>query len=837
MDNRYINEDTRRALARRIASEAMVLLKNEDNALPLAPGTTAAIVGQTQMTAIIGGGGSGASDASHALVIRDELNAAGIAAEPAMDAFYVESERQRRESAPPEAAMDFPGLVASGLIYELFGKYSAPQEEPLPDETIFAASAAQTDTAIFILGRASGGEECDRRVEDDYYLTPSEKALLEKTCACFKKVIAVLNVNGLVDMAWAEQYPQVKALLLMGTTGEQAAGALADLLTGKATPSGKLAQTVARRYEDWPTARHITYNKDDPRGPLCYKDYGLSAEENGSKGFKYSPVTVYAEDVYVGYRYFDSFEKPVQYPFGFGLSYAEFTWKVTGASFAAGRFAASVEVRNTSDAFSGQEVVQLYTHAPFGKLEKPYQELRAVAKTKVLAPGEAETLELAFDAKDLAAFDEETGSYILEAGAHAVLIGNSSRDTAPAAALQVAETITVRRVTADIGMKPENRGKIELLRPERERPVVLADGLPVYPVSAGDVCSAPVPYPAHDFSVPAVKSTLADVQRGDVSVEAFVKQFSVPELAVLATGYGTGLPFMGFGKQAPMTIQYEDGSDIASNTHPKAMPGYCNPALPKYGIYSTWYKDGPASVGRVAWPTGMMLACTFSPALAREFGAACGCEAELEQVGSWLAPGLNLIRNPIEGRAFEYFSEDPFLCGALGTAIAQGAMEHNRVTVCPKHYALNEQETYRRGSERKNIDAVDTVVSARAARELYLKPFEMVLTGAAPTMLMSSFNKVNGTFAAGNRVLCTDILRGEWGFDGVVVTDWGDLDYVVDGADAVEAGNDVVMPGGPPVIQQILKGYEEGRVSLDKLREAAAHLVNYLLDAVVYQKD
>ena len=837
MDKRYTSESARRHLARQIAREAMVLLKNEDGALPLAPGSTAAIVGQTQLGAVIGGGGSGASDASHALVIRDELVAAGIAAEPVMDAFYADLARRRLETAKPEAQMDFPGLVASGLIYELFGKYSAPEEEALPDDSVFAASAAGTDTAILILGRASGGEECDRRVQDDYYLTSSEQALLAKCCAHFGKVIAVLNVNGMVDMSWAEKTSQVKALLLMGTTGEQAAGALADLLTGRAAPSGKLAQTVAPSYEAWPSAKHFTCSKDDPKGPLCYADYGLSAEANGSRGFAFSPVTVYEEDVYVGYRYFDSFEKPVQYPFGFGLSYAEFRWEVTGTFCEGGRFTAQAEVRNVSGRYSGQEVLQLYVHAPFGKLEKPYQELRAIAKTKVLAPGEAETVELSFAVKDLASFDEEAGSYILEPGVYAVLIGSSSRDTSPAAALRVAETVTVRTARADIGLRPENRGKVHLLRPEREIAVALGNGIPTYSIQPADVRAEPPRCPKHDFSLPARASTLEDVRRGDVSVEAFVGQFSVPELAVLCTGYGTGLPFMGFGKQAPMTIQYEDGSDIAINTHPRAMPGYCNPALPKYGIYSTWYKDGPASVGMVAWPTGMMLACTFNPALAYEFGAACGCEAELEQVGSWLAPGMNLIRNPIEGRAFEYFSEDPFLCGALGTAIARGAMENNKVTVCPKHFALNEQETYRRGSERRNIDAVDTIVSARAARELYLRPFEMVLTEAAPKMLMTSFNKVNGTFAAGNRALCTEILRGEWGFDGVVVTDWGDLDYVVDGADAVEAGNDVVMPGGPPVIGQILKGYEEGRVSLDMLREAAAHLTRYLLAAEVYTKD
>ena len=288
-------------------------------------------------------------------------------------------------------------------------------------------------------------------------------------------------------------------------------------------------------------------------------------------------------------------------------------------------------------------------------------------------------------------------------------------------------------------------------------------------------------------------------------------------------------------KDIPVTIKGEDGKDIGSCSNPDAMPGYCNPTLEKYGIMSTVYKDGPASVGKTAWPTGMMIACTFDPELAYEFGSACGCEAEMGHVDSWLAPGMNLIRNPIEGRAFEYFSEDPFICGLFGTQVARGAIENNAVTVCPKHFAMNEQETYRRGSLKKNIDAVDTIVSARAARELYLRPFEMVVTGARPMTLMTSFNKVNGTFAAGNYTLCTEILRGEWGYEGVVVTDWGDMDMVVDGADAVKAGNDVIMPGGPPVIEQVLKGYEEGRVELRHLRAAAANLMKYLLSTRLYR--
>lgn len=840
MDKKYSDSHARLALARQIATEAMVLLKNQEGILPLDTGRTVALLGQTQLDAIIGGGGSGASFSKNTLQIPQELKKAGLRLEPAMESFYGNlAEKRAQEAASQDKeqqGMDFKGLVASGLIYELFGRYTPAGEEALPDEETWADSAKNTDTALFVLGRRTGGEECDRRVEDDYYLTASERQLVDLACNHYANVIAVLNVNGLVDMAWTQR-PEIKAVLFMGTSGEQAAGALADLLTGKASPSGKLAQTAALGYEDYPTAGNITYSKDAPAGPLTYESYGLDAAENGSRGFAASPAVVYEEDIYVGYRYFDSFEKPVLYPFGFGMSYAAFSWRVQEATLAEGQLSVQVQVSNDSQSYAGKEALQLYVHAPFGQLKKPWQELKAIGKTPLLQPGESCTLTLSAPLTDMASFDEEGMRYILEAGEYAVLIGNSSRNALPAARLLLPETIVTRTVTADIGILAANRDKVRLLEPEHELPLSLPEGLPCLTVTPGDIAADWPCREGYKEGEEAAPSTLEDVREGKASMEAFLNQMTVKELAVLCNGYGSGLPFSGAGHTGiPLTIQDDTGEDIACKTNPFAPMGYCSPAIEKYGILSAYYKDGPAGVGITAWPTGMMVASTFNPELAYEFGSACGWEAESLHVDSWLAPGMNLIRNPVEGRAFEYFSEDPCLCGLMGRQIVRGAGENNKVTACPKHFALNEQETYRRGSTKKNIDAVDTIVSARAARELYLKPFEMAICGGRPGTIMTAFNKVNGTFAAGHHALCTEILRDEWGYRGVVITDWGDLDIVVDGADAVEAGNDVIMPGGPPVIAQVLKGYEEGRVSLTALRKAAAHLMSFLLESSPYRE-
>lgn len=836
----YESDEVRLSLARELAVESMVLLKNKNGCLPLAKGTRIALLGRTQNAAVIGGGGSGASFSENTLQAASEFTIAGLLLEPGMEKFYKEIAEQEKANAvagqPDFEHIDLEGLVNSGMIYEIFGKYSRPADEPIPESALWERASAWTDTAICIIGRVAGGEECDRRVKDDYYLLSSESELIQKAAENFAKVIVVLNVDGPVDTAWIHKFPQIQAVLFTGSCGEQGMGALADLITGKATPSGKLAHTLAKSYEDYPSAKHMSYDKEDTEGILTYESYGLSAEENGSKGFDKSPVTVYQEGIYVGYRYFDSFRKEVMYPFGYGLSYAEFSWQCLGTEINDGQIIVKAAVENKSAKYSGKEVLQLYVHAPSGLLEQPYQVLKAVEKTKLLSPNEKQELVLTVNLEELASVDEERNAYIMEKGEYNILLGTSSQESVCVAGVVLDEEILVRPLIGDIGLNDANKGKIDFLKQETPRMVEKDQKIPQLHISAADLKLDWPVYKEYDFSTPAQESMLQDVCDGRVSMEMFLNQMTARELAVLCNGYGPGLPFGGLGKQAPSTIQYEDGTDIAYSSHKNAFPGYISPALKKYGIYSASYKDGPASVGKTAWPTGMMLSCMFNKELLYEFGSACGYEAEIQGVDSWLAPGMNIIRNPVGGRVFEYFSEDPFWTGICAIQIAKGAMENNAVTVCPKHFALNEQETYRRGSERKNYDAVDTIVGARAAREIYLKPFEMVITEAKPRTVMTSFNKINGVFAGGNKALCTDILRKEWGYDGVVVTDWGDMDSVVDGADAVAAGNDVVMPGGPPVIRQVLKGYAENRVTLDEMKEAAAHLMNFVVNSKSYKE-
>lgn len=875
----YASKKSRIQLAKDLAAEGIVLLKNTDNLLPLKPGTSIAVFGRAQLQTLIGGGGSGASSSEEATVILEELKKSGLKPVAGLEDFYRSELAKALADSPSEeeARAQFADLVSSGMIYEIFGRYTPPAPEFSPPENFLPAISAGIP-ALCVIGRGSGGEECDRRVEEDYYLTGSEKQLVETVAKHFDRVILVLNINGFIDLSWTCEYPSIKSVLYLGTAGEQGAAALSDIITGRISPSGKLSATLAPSYEDYPSSPYFFTNKDKPETILTYKDFGLPAKAKGSTGFEKSPAALYQEGIYVGYRYFDTFNKPVLYPFGYGLSYADFDLEFLASRQDGETLFLTVKIKNKSREFSGKEVAELYVSAPDGKLEKPYQELLAYEKSKSLAPGESELLTLSLNLRELAGYDEETASFLIEAGDYYLRLGNSSRNTKIIGKLQVPETIVVARYQNRLVLNTFNKERLNFLRKAGHTPYtypgeakekkqasclckLTGENIPVF--TPGEVKEDPdrmditpptgvkAPYATDPAIITDHKKTdtvsigqigenkspagerfkLMDVKTGKITMEDFTAQFSPEELAVLVNGYGPGLPFGGMGGKYPATISYENGEPIAVSTHPTGSAGYLSPALIKYGIPSVFYKDGPAGVQLTAWPTGMPMACTFNKKLLYEFGHACGTEAELLYVDSWLAPAVNIQRNPIGGRNFEYYSEDPRHTGFCGLAITLGVEENNQVTACPKHFALNEQETYRRGSTKKSCDALDSIVEERAAREIYLKPFEMIVRGSRVSTLMTSFNKINGTFAAGSNDLCTGILREEWGYRGIVVTDWGDMDIVVDGGDAVAAGNDIIMPGGPPVIKQVLEGFKEGRVTLAGLRKAASGLLTFVMNS------
>ena len=531
-------------------------------------------------------------------------------------------------------------------------------------------------------------------------------------------------------------------------------------------------------------------------------------------------MSVYWEDIYTGYRYFDTFGKPVLYPFGYGLSYTEFAISDASAEKQNGGIMVTANVKNIGE-ISGKEVIQVYLSKvnPAEGVERPYQELKGFEKTADLAPGEKEKVKIWIPWRELAVYDEGRAAWVIESGDYLLKMGNSSRDTSLVGMVRLGDTVLTEQCANRMIILECNRDKLSFLTQKdyagchledrcEKKPDGGVTGMAVISVTEEDILAG------------------GESRQAEKETQQNLPELSIEELASLCVGYGPGTPFAAVGDRSdPSAIFDGEGKPITTNNHPTGYPGYVSPAIEEKGIKSIFYKDGPAGIGGIAWPTEMLIACSFDRKLWQMFGDAVGKECEDQQVNVWLAPAVNLHRNPLCGRNFEYFSEDPYLTGVCACEITKGVQNGRPVIVCPKHFAANEQETFRRGNAGKKVDAVDSILTERSARELYLKPFEMLVRETHIACIMTSFNKINGVFAGGSKDLCTRILREEWGFDGAVVTDWGDMDIVVDGADAVAAGNDIVMPGGPPVIRQILKGYEEGRVTREEMETAAGHLL------------
>ena len=713
----------KKKIARKIAEESIVLLKNADHILPLKEKKEITFFGRTQIGTLYSGNGSGGANIAGCGTILEECEKRGIKPESLLKEFY--EYKASAEQVTEEDEFDWTKvseMVNSGIMYEIFGKYKAPLDEYDVPETLIFQAAEKTDTAIFVIGRNSGGEECDRHLPEDYYLTRSEESLLKDICTHFANVVIVLNVNGLIDLSWMKKYASIKSLLFIGIPGEEGASALAGILTGEINPSGKLAVTIAEHYEDYPSADHFSWDKEHLENILDYESYGLSSEENGSTGFTKSPVTVYWEDIYTGYRYFDTFGKQVLYPFGYGLSYTAFAISDALVKKQNGGILVTADVKNIGE-MSGKEVIQIYLSKvyPAEGVERPYQELKGFEKTSDLAPGEKEQVKIWIPWRELAVYDEERAAWVIESGDYLLKMGNSSRDTFVKGLICVEKTILAEQCTNCLNITECNNGKIEFLT-QKENDAEMASVLNITEQNkdvSGQNIIFVTPEDVHDVQEnrKCGKETIskAETTVSEREKERNLAELSIKELAALCVGYGPGTPFAAVGDRSdPSTIFDDEGKPMTTNSHPTGYPGYVSPAIEEKGIKS--------------------------------------------------------------------------------------------VFVCPKHFAANEQETFRRGNAGKNVDAVDSILTERALREQYLKPFEMLVKDAGIACIMTSFNKINGSFSGGSHDLCTHILREEWGFEGAVVTDWGDMDMVVDGADAVAAGNDIVMPRGPPVIRQILKG-------------------------------
>ncbi len=734
--------------ARKIAEGGMVLLKNDEGALPIRPGKIA-LFGAGAVDTVACGTGSGYVTAPQ-VNVRDGLLNAG---------FTITSEAWLKRFEAEEQAANDADTTLSQLDRFFSGMKILIDEPLITEEELQEAQAA--DTAVFVI-RRNAGENGDRKAEKgDYLLSDSERENLRRVAAAFEKTVVIFN-TCVMDANFLYEIPGIRAAVLMGAAGMEGGNALANILTGKVTPSGKLTDTWAKKYSDYPASKTFSLNDGDPH------------QED------------YCEDIFVGYRYFDSFHIEPLFPFGYGLSYTDF--RIETLAFSADWEKASLTVRvENIGKVPGKEVVQVYVSAPEGRLTKPYQELRAFQKTESLAPGDSQTLEIVIPTASLASYDEEKAAYVMEPGDYIFRVGNSSRDTEAAAVISLdAEAVTLQ-LKNEFPMDHE----IERLRaPERKKEDLHAAF--TAKLSAADCVTADGACRMTEEeereanrkrfeNVPdAPDASLADVKEGRVSMESFVRSLEPEVLFRLVTG---------IANESPYEARKRPGAAVRKVNGPSSSGELTSLFTESLGIPNFKVTDGPSGLHlgfcqTTCNPVGMVIAQSFDPELAALSGESIGKELAYYHQAVILGPGMNIHRDPLCGRNFEYFSEDPYLTGCAGREITKGVQKTPGVGVSIKHFCCNNQE-----EDRATGNAT---VSERALREIYLKGFEICVRGADPMTVMSSYNCVNGIHTSSRYDLLTEVLRGEWGFQGLVMTDWGSrstkpYDF--------HAGNDLIMGG------------------------------------------
>lgn len=846
--------------SRKIAAQGMVLLEN-DGVLPLKKKSgNLAVFGDGARLTIKGGTGSGDVNSRFVVNVEQGLEEAGFtittkawmdrydqAVEDARTAFFARIKEMIAKEGP------------KAFWYVFNNPFQEPAIVPVTKEDM---EASDTDTAIYVLSRKSGEGKDRKPIAGEYELFEEEKEAIEALVKHFDKVIVVLNVGGVIDTKFLRGIKGINAILLMSQAGNIGGSALADVLTGKTTPSGRLTSTWAENYTDYPGAVNFSHM-------------------NGDIDDEY-----YNEGIFVGYRYFDTFGIAPAYPFGYGLSYTTFDVKVDKVEVEKNEVKITVTVKNTGDIYSGREVVQVYYSVPEGKLEKPYQELAAFAKTKELAPGEAQTLTLTYKVEDMASYDTASACWLLEPGTYYVRVGVNSRSTQIVAALNLEDEVITEKLTNQFPLDCE----MELFSAKDATPYTYEtettekESVPVIDIDADAISYSEVVYQGESKEIPKNDNdsviTIDDVKSGKATLDELVGQLTIEEMAELCVGTARGgvggSSVIGAASLTPgaagdTTALFEESRNIRSmvladgpaglrlsrkflvdnqgnaiqGTGDSPMAGmepllalFPKPEIPEDAVEHYQYCT--------AIPIATLLAQTWDVDAIMEAGDIVGEEMNEMGVSLWLAPGMNIHRNPLCGRNFEYYSEDPLLSGICAAADTLGVQKHKGVGTTIKHFALNNQE-----DNRMHTNAH---IDERAIREIYLKCFEITVKKSQPMSIMTSYNLINGVHTANSAELLNAVARDEWGFEGIVMTDWGttgSLDAERDAsrfkygysspAGCIKAGNDVIMPGSQWDVDDIVKavGAKEGEVecpiSLADLQACAKHMIKIIMQSSAYE--
>lgn len=818
-------ETEHRKVARRAAAQGMVLLKNEDDVLPIAKSTSIALYGEGAYNTIKGGTGSGDVNARETVNIWQGLENAGYTI---ANRDWLEDYKQKFDDAHiawREEIWKKLGENGNDMMkfWDAYGntKFVKPVQV-LPEEKM-------ADVAMYVIAR-NAGEGADRfNKEGDYQLTKEEDAFIARLNELYSRVVLILNTGGLIDLGFTEKYPNIKSILYVHQPGMEAGNAVADIISGAVTPSGKLTDTWAMKYEDYPCADTFSHNNGD-----------LTREE-------------YKEGIFVGYRYFDTFNVPVRYGFGYGLSYTSFSVKTIGIRHhdlgtEDPSISVTAEVKNTGKA-DGREVVEVYVSCPQGRLVKEFRRLVGFAKTKLLKPGETEELEIRFPLYALASYDGFLPGWVMEKGEYILLVGTSLADSEAVGIVRADDElvftktenvcephIPIPEITPDPSALEERRNA--LVRAISARTPY--GDMPIVGIHEGDVKTKTIEYgPAYD-DCPAevldlvktlttdecIDLVTGDIKKGQGAAENDSGQFGAAGNAVPGSAAQTvAIPEKGIAD-----IVLADGpAGLRLNRTYPVKNGYPVQQPFMASVEGGFLAEGHLNTGLerryqnlTAIPVGTLLAQSWDPETVKECGRIVADEMHRYGVTLWLAPGMNIHRNPLCGRNFEYFSEDPLIAGLMAAAMTEGVQSVAGCGTTIKHYFCNNSEDNRMG--------VDCIVSERAIREIYVKGFEIAVKKSQPMSIMTSYNQVNGVHSANNYDSCTKLARNEWGFKGVIMTDWTTTTDSTAGestaSGCMRAGNDLIMPGDQRDHDNLKEELAKGTLKEADLRRSVARLVN-----------
>lgn len=755
------------AQARAMAADGIVLLKNEDKTLPITGQTRVAVFGRSAVNYFTVGYGSGGDVVSpYRRNLMEGLLEHGVKVDGILASQY-ETWCSRPRNVPDEG-------------YWAHWPMSNP-EMPLKAEDV-AAAALRCDMALVVIGRAAGESRENVLKPGSYYLTDREKAMLDVVATYFHRVCLVMDCGNVIDMSWIRDYEnKLTAIVYAWQGGMESGTALADVLTGAVNPSGKLTDTIAVKYEDYP-----------------------SSQSFGAMAFN-----AYTEDIYVGYRYFETFAPDrVLYPFGFGLSYTRFRLS-SQAAVSGNQVTVNTTVENVGDE-AGREVVQVYVDLPCGTLGNPKRVLAGFKKTGLLQPGQQQVVDVSFDLASLASFDDTgcTGhkdAFVLEAGNYCVQAGTSIRDVKAVVCIVKQGLEVVRQLHECNAVRPEH-GFCRMVNKGG------ALDMEMVPTANRNLKQDILAHLPQELTPGQTEFTFEDVKAGRCTPEEFVAQLSDRELDDITHGFGL----------------MNDPSGPAGNA---GSLGGVTEALKKRGIPTVITTDGPSGI-RIRrtcslLPCGTCLASTFDPEGVEALYRLLGREMVLQGTQVLLGPGMNIHRNPLCGRNFEYYSEDPLLTGKIAAAMVRG-IQSQGVSACPKHFACNNQET--------NRNKCDSRLSQRAQREIYLKGFEIAVKESDPWCLMTSYNLVNGVWSHYHYELVTDILHDEWGYRGLTITDWWmqpgaapEFPAITNDACRIRAQVDVLMPGEIQERTLVASLADPNGVTRAEAQRCAVNVIKFIL--------